>query len=154
MGNSAKEYLMQARRIETQIRNKQEERAWVYGIVTSTTGNLSGEVVSGSSGGDKMERLMAKFVDLGEEINSEINRLVDKRQEINALIDTVPDSDEMRVLRLRYVGVWDEYSTSTKYLTWDEIGKDIHSSAKTAQRIHEQALKTISEILKVAPTCP
>lgn len=154
MGNSAKEFLMQAKRCEALIRNKQEERAWLYGMATSVTGRWGGESVSGSVEQDKMGNIMGKVIDLDNEINRDIDTLVDKRREIVALINSVPNGAEMHVLHWRYAGIWDEEAATTHYLSWEEIAEKLCISERTAKRIHGRALQSVEKILKNDTGCP
>ena len=147
--NTAKKYLNQAKRCDALINNKKEELEWLFGMATKVTGSFGGEIVSGSKSQDKIGDIMAKIIDLQREINCDIDRLVDKRQEINTLIDSVPDYEEMRVLRLVYIGLWNKEEASTQYPTWKEIAHKLHTSERTVQRIHGRALQTIERILKV-----
>ena len=154
MENSAKEYLMQVKRYEAIIKSKQEERAWLYGIATNVTGAWREDAYSTSSGSqNNLENIMAKVADLDAEINSEIDNLIEKRKEIVNMIDRLNDLEEIRVLRLLYIGLIDEEEGTTKYPKWKWIAKIIHTSVRTAQRIHGRALKNFSEILKVDAVC-
>jgi DNA-directed RNA polymerase specialized sigma subunit len=155
--NTAKEFLLQLKRIDALINSKQEDLDWLYCIATKSTASWGGEMVSGTRSMDKLGDVGSKIADMQTEINSYIDKLVDKRQEVKAVIEQLRDSEQIKVLCYLYVGLVNKEKGEVQYLSWKEIADKIHVSERTAQRIHGNALKEIEKILKkeeVDAFCP
>lgn len=151
--NEAKEYLSKVRRLDALIDSKQEDITYLTAQITKTTSSLKGDVVSNGGGRDRQE-LLAKLIDLRDATNQEIDRLIGKRAEVSRIIEQVKNPNQMRVLKLVYIGVWDENENANRYLKWREVAERLHKDEKTVQRIHGRALQSIEKILKGVPKCP
>jgi DNA-directed RNA polymerase specialized sigma subunit len=80
-----------------------------------------------------MEDTIVKIVDLENEINRDIDRLVDLKAEARRLIGQVKEPDQQLVLELRYLC----------YKPWSEIMVELGCSEPTVYRLHGEALKKI-----------
>lgn len=147
---AAKEYLLQVKRCDAQINNKMDDLSYLEGMVLKITSTWKQDTTSGGSGSqDKLGDTMAKIIDLQNEINADVDALIDKKREISATIEQLKDPDQMRVLHLLYFGVYDpEKAAGVKYLNWEEIGIQMHMTARNAQIIHGRALQAVNELLK------
>ena len=63
-------------------------------------------------------------------INEELARLNALKDEIQAVIEQVPDVDERFVLLYRYI----------QNLTWDEIALELHLSVSSVRRFYKSGL--------------
>ena len=64
--------------------------------------------------------------------------MIEKCNEINAVIDLLSDVDEKILLRYRYI----------ENRSWADIGSIMSVSYSTIKRIHKSAINKISDILK------
>jgi len=133
---TAKEYLTQARRLDTQISfDLRELDHWR---------DLSGRISSCSfephygSGGNKeppFVRCLGKIVDLEGKIKTEIDLLVGLKSEIMDTIHALDNIDHRSVLELRYFSYW----------TWEQIAAELHYSVRWIYILHGQALQEIDK---------
>lgn len=151
--NAAKEYLLQVKLLDALITGKQEDVVYLNAQITKITSSMKPDVVSGGGGQDKQE-LYAKLIDLRDEINRDIDNLIDKRIEVNKVIEQVKSPKQMRVLKLLYIGVWSEEDDATHYFKWREVAEKMHRDERTVKRIHGSALQAVEKILKDVPKCP
>ena len=84
-----------------------------------------------------MEDMVVKIMDEERAINEEIDRLVDTRCQIRQVIDRMPNVTQRLVLEKR----------SLLFQTWQQIGADLHLSARWAQVIYRNAVRAVQEIL-------
>ncbi len=138
-----KAYLSEIMRYDALIASKQEDMLYLDEMATKITAAWGGEVVSGSRGQDKLGGILAKKQDLAREC-ADLLKKVDARK---AVIEKVKNTEQMEILRLVYVGVWDADIKRFCALKWDEIGYRRHMSARNAQLIHGEALETVYKLL-------
>lgn len=80
-----------------------------------------------------MEGVIVKIIDLEHEIDEEIDRLVDLKQEIVSLIKKVKNPEYQTLLELRYLN----------FKTWEQIATEMHYSTQHTFRIHDKALSLL-----------
>lgn len=98
----AKEYLLQIRKIDRLVENKIAELEHWQAIATGTTTFSDGDRVQSTGNKYKMEDAIIKCIEINNEINSEIDRLVDTRKEVISTIERLKP-DEYDVLHKIYV---------------------------------------------------
>ena len=98
----AKEYLLQIRKIDRLVENKIAELEHWQAIATGTTTFSDGDRVQSTGNKYKMEDAIIKCIEINNEINSEIERLVDTRKEVISTIEQLKPS-EYDVLHKIYV---------------------------------------------------
>lgn len=98
----AKEYLLQIRKIDILVENKIAELEHWQAIATGTTTFSDGDRVQSTGNKYKMEDAIIKCIEINNEINSEIDRLVDTRKEVISTIERLKPS-EYDVLHKIYV---------------------------------------------------
>jgi DNA-directed RNA polymerase specialized sigma subunit len=130
---TAKEYLSQAYHIDQRINSKLEQVQSLRELVTKATATLSDAPPSGSRNVARMSDIIAKMVDLEEEINADIDDLVDLKAEITAAIKALANPDYAMVLELRYLC----------FKPWDAIIDRMSYSRPHVFRLHEAALAAI-----------
>lgn len=99
---TVKDYLEQYRTLEAGIKVKLEQVERLRALVTRANANCN-------SGGfnpmpyDKVGELTAKIVDLENEVNRDIDRLIDLRAEIVGYTALIPDAEVRLVVELHYI---------------------------------------------------
>ena len=130
---TAKEYLSQAFHIDQRISSKLSQVMRLRETATDCTATLSDMPRPGSSNQQRMADTICKIVDLEQEINEDIDRLVDLKAEARRVINAVSDPDQQLILELRYLC----------YKPWNEIMTELGYSEATIYRLHGEALKKI-----------
>lgn len=98
----AKEYLMQVSKADRMIQNKISEIDRWKSIALSTSVSANENRVQSSGSQQKMADAIARYVDIQKEIDAQIDALVDKRQEIIATIEMLPEA-EYDILYMVYI---------------------------------------------------
>lgn len=132
---TAKQYLNQGRRLRELIQTHQDELTQLRGMLGSVSG-VSYDKTGGAAkwNGDTSEyNLVIKCVDLENQIEQEMMRMVTLMQSIHATIEAVHDPDERLVLRCRYI----------LSLGWDDIAARMHYSPSQVRRLHGSALQSV-----------
>ena len=116
---TAKEYLGQAYRLDQRIDAKLEQVFNLRALATKATATISDMPRSSSPNLQHMESTILKIIDLEQEINEDIDRLVDLKKEITAAIKAVTIPEYQMVLELRYLcdKRWEEIAVSMNYTT-------------------------------------
>lgn len=99
----AKEYLERAIDIDERIKNKYLEKEQWRAIAECTTVNAEGERVQSSGSHHKMEDAVIKIVEIEEEIDEMLKKLIDMKWEIQNTINEVEDTNSYKILHKRYV---------------------------------------------------
>lgn len=131
---TAKEYLHQAYRLDQRINSNIEELAALREMASSISSPQLSERVQTSKQADapfvkNLEKIMA----LEDRINTEVNLLMELKDEIRRVITAVPNTDERMVLKYRYVHNY----------TWEQIGTELHADSRTVRRWHSKALQHV-----------
>ena len=140
MMDSPKKYLQQIRLYDARIDTKLEDLHHLKEMATKITPVLKDDVVSGGGNQDKLGDAMAKIIDLEAEINRDVDRYVNAKQEISATLEKISDPDQLKVLHQRYV----------QYKTWEQIAYDTGFSYRWVCTLHGRALQEIEKILTSA----
>ena len=130
---TAKDYLGQARFLDTRIDSKIQQVSRLRDLATKCTSTLSDMPKNPSPNQSNMETIICKIVDLENEINSDIDRLVDLKREIVGVIKEVENTDFQTLLEKRYLS----------YLTWEQIAKDMGFGIDNIFKLHRLALKNV-----------
>ncbi len=129
-----KEYLSQAYRIDQRINSKLEQVQSLRELAVKATSTLSDTYNSSGSGNkQKMEGVIVKIIDLENEIDEEIDRLVDLKQEIVSMIKQVKNPEYQTLLELRYLC----------FRTWEQIAVEMSYDLSWVHRLHKKALGKI-----------
>lgn len=141
---TAKEYLQQVRFIDKRIDSKLALVNRLRDTATSVTTTLSDMPRSDSPNLQRMEDTICKIIDLENDINQEIDRLVDLKREVDMAISELQNPDEQLVLTYRYLD----------YRTWEQIASALNFSVRHVTRLHGYALKSFRVPEKVVQECP
>lgn len=134
----AKTFLNQIALYDAHINSKIEELDRLKALRLKVTATLKADVVSHSGNADKIGDATAKIIDLERELNADIDAYVDKKREIEAVIQCIKDADQVNVIRKRYM----------LNEPWEQIAYELHCSLRHATRIHGYALKSVEKLLK------
>lgn len=131
---TAKEYLSQARFLDERINSKIQQGTSLNELATKCTSTLSDMPHNPNKGNSTMADAVCKIIDLQEEINRDIDRLVDLKREIMKVIKAVPDVEYQTILEKRYLC----------FISWEQIAVDMNYSIQHIHRMHSKALKEIT----------
>jgi hypothetical protein len=131
---TAKEYLQQYGDINRSINSKLEERRQLFILATKTTQVLTTDRVQ-STQEIKIEKIVAKIVDLEKEIDEEIDQLVNLRRKILNTIIAIPDYRLRQVLIQRYI----------HGKKWEQIAVDLNYDYRYVLKLHGYALQEIEK---------
>ncbi len=136
---TAKEHLQQVYAIQRKIKRLQDRRedlrADLYSVKSPS--DLPEIRVQTSLTGDKMLELVAKVDELERGIIAEIDELTEKKQEIIAEIERVPQENYRQLL-------FDRYILCQK---WEQIALDRDKGVRWIYRLHGKALNTFEKVL-------
>lgn len=135
---TAKEYLNQAYRIDQRINSKIEQVSSLRALATKATSTLSDTPPSGTRNVHRMEDIIVKIIDMENEINADIDRLVDLKQEIIKTIKSVNNPEQQTLLELRYLC----------FRSWEEISIEMDYSIQQIYRIRDKAFEKINKNFK------
>lgn len=130
---TAKEYLGQAYRIDQRINSKMEQVMSLQELAMKATSTLSDVPVSGTRNVHRMEDIIAKIIDLEDEINRDIDQLVDLKAEIVQSIKSVANAEHQTLLELRYLC----------FKSWEQIAVDMDYNLRHVYRMHDRAAAKI-----------
>ena len=125
------EFLSQGYHLDLRINNKLEQLESLNSLAAKATTAFGNEPVSGTRDVHRREAIICKIVDLQNEINADIDRLVDIKRELRKPIESVPDVDLRTVLELRYLN----------FRKWEQIAVSMHYALRTVHYIHDKAIE-------------
>ena len=128
-----KEYLLGYQKINQRVNCLLLEQQRWRELATRVSPNLSGMPRGGGGGGT--QGAISKIVDLETEINTEIDKLVEKRKEIESVIRAVEDSTLRALLEYRYING----------KKWEEIALMMGYDYRWALRLHGRALSAVDD---------
>lgn len=131
---TAKEYLGQARFLDMRINSKIQQVASLNELATKCTATISDMPGNPNCGGSRMADAVIKIIDLQEEINRDIDKLVELKRDIMEVIRAVPNVEYQTVLEKRYLC----------FSAWEQIAVDMNYSIQHIHRMHSAALNEIT----------
>lgn len=133
-----KEYLMQAYRIDQRINSKLEQIASLHDLATKATVTYSDMPRNPNKGKSKIEDSIIKIMELEDEINHDIDRLVDLKTDITHLIKNLDSHEYQIILEQRYLC----------FKSWEQIAVDMGYSIQHTFRLHDAALTELKRFYK------
>lgn len=137
---TAKEYLGQAYRIDQRINSKLEQVSSLRNLATKATSTLSDVPPSGTRNVHRMEDVIVKIVDMENEVNADIDKLIDLKQEIMRTINAVENPEYHTLLELRYLC----------FKSWEEISVKMGYTRRHLYRMRDEALQKIKVPAKIS----
>ena len=129
----AKEYLSQAYRLDQRIDAKIEQVMSLRNLAAKATSTLSDAMPSGTRNIHRMEDIIMRIIDLENEINADIDRLVALKREIVSTLKSVPNLEYQILLELRYLC----------FKPWEQIAVEMGYGIDNVFRLHQKALKDL-----------
>lgn len=133
-----KEYLMQAYRIDQRINSKLEQIAALHDLATKATVTFSDMPRNPNKGKSKIEDAIIKIMELEDEINHDIDKLVDLKTDITHLIKNLDSHEYQIILEQRYLC----------FKSWEQISVDLGYSIQHTFRLHDAALTDLERFYK------
>lgn len=133
----AKEYLRQVEKLDLRIKNKLIEQQQWRDIALGITANMDGERVQSSGAKNKIENAVIKLVDMGAEIDSLVDNLIEIKKEVIQTIERLDSAVEYDLLHRRYIQGMDLQEIA------DHYGKEYGWATTT----HGRALKNVQALL-------
>ena len=130
---NAKQFLRQAYKLNELIESDKEELENLRSLSESISGDMTQERVQTSTSSDKIVNIIAKIVDLENEIHDEIEQLIALKKQIRDVINKLENVNEKLVLKYRYL----------MFFQWEEICDKMHYSPRQIHRFHDSALENI-----------
>lgn len=132
---TVKEYLSQSnileKRIEANLAEIERLKSLRFNLASS---NLNIDYVQSSkSNNAPFEKCIEKIIDLQDDLQEAVIKLMDIKREILGVISNLEDNNELLVLQYRYL----------QNKTWEEIGKILHADRTTVYRWHNCSLKKL-----------
>ena len=130
---TARDYLSQAYRLDQRINSKLEQVESLNELATKVSSTLTGMPKNPNSATSTMADTVTKIIALQGEINNDIDRLVDLKREMVAVIKAVANTERQTLLELRYLC----------FKTWEQIAVEMDYTVRNVHLLHKEALKTI-----------
>lgn len=130
---TAKEYLKQYQTLNAKIDAKIAQRCKLIDRLRYASANVSG--IHSTQPVDKIGDITAQLIDLGKEIDSEIDELVNLRREIKSRIAALPDPIHRDILEMRYISCW----------TVAKVATERNCSVETVYNNQREALKSFTD---------
>lgn len=135
--NPAQEFLRQVRLYDIHINNKLEEKARLKALALKITSSWGGEHVSGSGNQDKLGDAVAKIVDMEKEIDRAVDAFIEKKNEVNAVLQKIQNPDQLDLL----------YKVYIQFETLEQVACEMNMTYRNACYIHGRALQTVEGLL-------
>ena len=132
------DYLKQAFKLDQKINAKLEQLDMLNELATKCTPTYSLAPGSSDRQASKVETIVAKIIDLQNEINDSIDKFVDLKTDIYHAINKVEDDYCQMVLEYRYLC----------FYKWEEIAVKMNINLRTVFKIHRRALNMVNFIEK------
>ena len=126
-----KGYLSQARHLDTRIKSKLQQVDSLNELATNCSLILTGMPRNPSASNSRMAEAITKIVDLQNEINRDIDKLVELKREIMGVIKAVQNPDFQTILEKRYLC----------FLSWEKIAVGMDYDLRYVHKLHTQALE-------------
>ena len=126
-----KTYLSQARYLDMRIKSKLQQVDSLNELATTCTSVLTGMPRNPSDSTSRMADAVCKIVDLQNDINRDIDKLVDLKKEIMGVIKAVVNPEHQTLLEKRYLC----------FLSWEKIAVDMGYDLRYTHKLHIRALE-------------
>lgn len=144
----AKEYLLRIKKMNEVIENTLEEIKVLEALATSATASMEGERVQSSSDQQKMEKCVVKIADTKRQLTDDIAKYAEIREEAIALVNSACDKDCIKLIRARYLGVYNAKTGKVEFKTWEQIAVENFFSYKWVScGLHQRALTQVQKAL-------
>lgn len=130
---TARTYLSQSLRLNQRINSKLEQIQSLRELATKCTPFLTGMPKTPNQDGSLMADTVLKIIDLEKELQKDIDRLVDLKKEIMAVVKAVDNMECQTLLEQRYLC----------FKSWEQIAVDMGYNVRHVYRLHDEALQKV-----------
>ncbi len=130
---SARQYLGQTYLLDQRISSMVTQIALLRSNALNITANIHEVSVQTSHDNTKMENTIVKIMQQESEMNREIDRLIDLKEEVRQVIGRVPNVEYRLLLELRYLC----------FKNWEEIAVEMNYSMDYVFKMHRKALEMV-----------
>ena len=134
----AKEYLSQYKLLNSKINDRLEQLENLQSMALRIT-PVQGDGSAHSGSSDKIGSIVAKIVDLERAINSDIDRLIKLKMNIESVIKSVNDDVLETLLIKRYINC----------KTFEQIAVEMHYTYQWVCVLHGKALRKIKYLIVI-----
>lgn len=138
MQMEAKEFLRQPEKLDILIHNKLIEKQQWKNIALGITANMEGERVQTSGSQQKMADAINKCIDIETEIDNLIDRLIEKKKAVVAVIEQLDSPFFYDLTHRKYI----------QYKTLEQIAEETGRSYDAIKTAHGRALEEVRRILR------
>ncbi len=128
---TAKEYLSQARLLDSAIDTRLERITRLRALVSGRTARTDG-MPRGENGADWTDTVI-KIAEMERALDADIDRLIGLKREIASVIAAVPDARYRTLLECRYLCGW----------SWRRIARAMNYSEDWTRHAHGRALQMV-----------
>lgn len=123
------EFLREIKKLDVKINMDIEDLAALEALSTKTTSFPVEDKVQSSGNQQKMENCTVKMIELKNQINAEIDKLIDRKNEARMLL-AVCDAECMELLHKRYFmfKTWEQIAVEMNY-TYQWVSDGLHRKA-------------------------
>jgi hypothetical protein len=139
---SIKEFLTRAYKVDKRINSKLEQVRSLRDLATKANATLSDAPKSGTPNFHRMENIIAKMIDLENEINSDIDELMNLKHDVIEAIKNVDNPEYQTLLEMRYLC----------FKKWEQIADDMGYEVRYLYKLHGRALSACDHALKKQDT--
>ena len=132
-----KEYLSQAYHIDQRIDCKMEQIKSLRCLATKVNSVMS-DMPKGNQNYNIMGKNIAAIIDLENEINADVNKLLNLKKEVASVVRNIGNPEYQTLLELRYLN----------FVGWEEIANKMGYSLPHIFRIHVRALNYLKFLKK------
>lgn len=135
--SSTQEYLEQLGILDCQIKSANAEAQKLRSLADKTTTSFSFNKSHSGETNDRMADVVAKLIDLSEEVRCKIIDMIKLKRRISAQIERVQDQESRVLLRLRYVYC----------LTMEKVAADMFYSRQWIYILHDRAIQNFEKVI-------
>lgn len=135
-----KEFLNKIRHIDMMIDCKCSQIKDLRDSLTIISCPMGGEKVQSTKDPDKFTDPVSKIIELEQEINEDIDKLIDLKRVARKLIEQLDNEVEKMILYKRYF----------ENKTFEQISVEMNYSWRQVHRLHGSALQNFSKIYKMS----
>lgn len=135
--NRAKQYLMEYTKLRKRIIRLEDQINEIEEQALKITSWADGDRVQSSHNPDKIGQIVAKKLDLEADALDEIDLMLDKMYEVEAVLRKLHNPDYAQLLQYHYI----------RGMTWDAISDKMHYSKRWIQTLHGRALDEVNKII-------
>ncbi len=133
----AKRFFQGIRKSYKELECLREERDRLFQMLTSTSIKPKEVDVQTSGAGDKMSEVVPQMMELDEEINTQVNRIIEKQLTAERVIKQIDNMKYRETLRWYYV----------QNLRWEEVARRMNYDISYVQRVNGQALAVAEQYI-------